>query len=72
MSLPEHAEDFFLDNHRKPTDVSPWMDGIPKSSAGVIEWADGNQETSPLCIPLHVPYSMDTAISIQSAGQRSG
>ena len=53
-------------------DVSPWMEIAPKSSFNMIRSGYGNKETSPLCIPVYVPYGMDTEIQVQGTGKGSG
>jgi len=45
---------------------------IPKSSGAMVHCWDGDQEASPLCVPVYVSYSMDTEIPVQGAGGWSG
>ena len=54
---------------RKTTDVSPWMKKVPKSSGAMIDYKHGNQEASPLCVPVHVSYCVDTAIPVQGVSE---
>ncbi len=53
-------------------DVSPWMETAPKSSFSMIESRHGNPETSPLCLQMYVPYSLDTEIQVRGTGKGSG
>jgi len=54
------------------SDVSPGMETVPKSSFSMIKSRHGNPETSPLCLQMYVPYSLDPEIQVRGTGKGSG
>jgi len=53
-------------------DVSPGMETAPKSSFSMIKSRHGNPETSPLCLQMYVPYSLDPEIQVRGTSKGSG
>ncbi len=53
-------------------DVSPGMETAPKSSFIMIKSRHGNPETSPLCLQMYVPYSLDPEIQVRDTSKGSG
>ena len=54
------------------SDVSPGMETVPKSSFSMIKSRHGNPETSPLCLQMYVPYSLDPEIQVRGTSKGSG